>query len=54
MEVGFSKVIQMTDLLFMRRVQCKVYVKGFLNHIAIIMKNSPITELQPERFMSVL
>lgn len=54
MRVDFSQVIWMADFLFMRSVQCKVCVKGFLNHIAITMKNSPVTVLQPERFMGVL
>lgn len=40
----------MVDLLFM----CKVYDKGCLNHIPIIMKNSLVTVLQSERFMGVL
>lgn len=54
MKVDTRKVIWMTDLLFMESVQCRVFVEGFLNHIPIIMKNNPITVLQPERFMCVL
>lgn len=53
-ESGYKKVIWMTNLLFMGSVQCRVFVEGFLNHIPIIMKNNPVTVLQPERFMCVL
>lgn len=38
----------------MKSVQSKVYVKGCLNCIPIIMKNSPVRVLQPDRFMGVL
>lgn len=41
-------------LLFMKSMQCKVYVKGCLNCVPIIMKNRPVTVLQSERFMGVL
>lgn len=54
MKVDTRKVIWMTDLLFMESVQCGVFVEGFLNHILVLMKNNPVTVLQPERFMCVL
>lgn len=53
-KVDIRKTICMADLLFMKSIQCKVYVKGCLDCIPIIMKNSPVTVLQPERFMGVL
>lgn len=54
MQVDISKVIWMADSLFMKSVQCEVYVKGFLNRIPITVKNSPVTILQPERCMGEL
>ena len=54
MKVDTRKVIWMTDLLFMESIHCRVFVEGFLNHILIVMKNNPVTVLQPERFMCVL
>lgn len=53
MNVDTRKVIWMADLLFMESVHCRVFVEGFLNHIPIVMKNNPVTVLQPERFMCV-
>lgn len=53
-KVDTRKVIWLAGLLFIESIQCKVYVKGYLNHIPIIVKNNPITVLQPERFMCVL